>query len=467
MTIAGKAAMTWEQLLSTKRFLITASGQIQADERVYQRDEDMPGIRSAFHVDHDRVVFSSAFRRLGRKTQVHPLAQNDHTHNRLTHSVEVASVGRSLGNRVGASLLKKGSLPAAHAADIGAVVQVACLAHDIGNPPFGHTGEEALRDWFRRPEHAHWLMPLSREERCDITTYEGNAHSLRMLTSLEMHSGRGGMRLTSASIGALIKYPWTASAEVNGSREQHKFNIYQTELPYFEHVAADLGLIRVSGQPVWARHPLSYLMEAADDICYAILDLEDAVEIGILQFEVFEELLSRLPGKKYPDWGSYTTRQKCSTLRSNAINQCIKTVSAVFVENEQAMLAGTFYRPDCKDLISACPDEIKGTIADAKRHASKHIYQHRSKLVTELASYPCLGSLLDILVPSVHKRVMSGEAALSGRDKKVLLLLSDTAAINDSDTLYSAYMKILDLLGAMTDNAAATLARELSGVGIL
>ena len=172
--------------------------------------EGADALRTDFHIDYDRVVFSGAFRRLGRKTQVHPLAQHDLTHNRLTHSVEVASVGRSLGNRVGVMLHNGGFLPQGNTpSDIGAVVQVACLAHDLGNPPFGHTGEDALRDWFRRPEHQIYLNTLNEAERNDIQTYEGNAHSLRIVASLEMYPEAGGMRLTAAAIGALLKYPWT------------------------------------------------------------------------------------------------------------------------------------------------------------------------------------------------------------------------------------------------------------------
>ncbi|TFV03485.1 HD domain-containing protein, partial [Bacillus stratosphericus] len=167
-------------------------------------------------------------------------AEHDHTHNRLTHSVEVASVGRSLGNRVGVMMQAGGFLPQGNTpGDIGAVVQVACLAHDLGNPPFGHTGEDALRDWFRNPAHNHYLEPLSEAQRNDVQTYEGNAHSLRILANLEMYRGKGGMRLTAAAIGTLLKYPWT-TLEPAGRK---KFNIYQTELPFIRRVAEELGLI--------------------------------------------------------------------------------------------------------------------------------------------------------------------------------------------------------------------------------
>jgi len=449
--------MNWPALLSSKRFK-TVDGAVRPT-RTPATNEGAPGLRSDFHIDHDRVVFSSAFRRLGRKTQVHPLAQHDHTHNRLTHSVEVASVGRSLGNRVGVMLEHGGFLPAGYTPfDIGAVVQVACLAHDIGNPPFGHTGEDALRDWFRDPAHASLLVGLSPEQARDITTYEGNAHGLRMVASLEMYAGEGGMRLTAAAIGALVKYPWTADAQA--AYERDKFNIYQAERPYFEAIAAELGLLRRADNQ-WCRHPLSYLMEAADDICYAILDLEDAVEIGILDVREFESLFSSL-GEVERAWANHSIRQKCATIRGVAIGRCVSEVAEKFMLHQPALLAGAFQG---KDLIDVCEPQLRDTLLQAKRIASQRIYNHRSKLITEIASFPCLGTLLDILVPAVHMRVTAPEE-LTSRQKLALGLLADTP-IETGDTLYSAYMKVLDLVGSMTDNAAANLARELSGVGIL
>lgn len=241
--------MNWQNLLSTQRFR-PKNGEI-VPTVTPSTQEGADALRTDFHIDYDRVVFSGAFRRLGRKTQVHPLAQHDLTHNRLTHSVEVASVGRSLGNRVGVMLHNGGFLPQGNTpSDIGAVVQVACLAHDLGNPPFGHTGEDALRDWFRRPEHQIYLNTLNEAERNDIQTYEGNAHSLRIVASLEMYPEAGGMRLTAAAIGALLKYPWTTQ-HPNGRK---KFNIYQTELPFIRQVADELGLVS-AGADSWARHP--------------------------------------------------------------------------------------------------------------------------------------------------------------------------------------------------------------------
>lgn len=448
--------MSWSQLLSTTRFK-RVNGQILRVKSSASGDIET-GLRTDFHIDHDRVVFSSAFRRLGRKTQVHPLAVNDHTHNRLTHSVEVASVGRSLGNRVGLMLAKGGYLPAdVSPLDIGSVVQVACLAHDIGNPPFGHTGEDALRDWFRQTKNRHFLEGLSEAQQADIQTYEGNAHSLRIVSSLEMYLHDGGMRLTAASIGALVKYPWTSDAEP--AQQKGKFNIYQAELDYFQEIAKELGLI-VKANNTWARHPLSYLMEAADDICYAILDLEDAVEIGILDVKEFEALLGPLVELE-KIMLIQDERQRCAALRGMVIGECVKEVADTFMRHHESLLTGEF---PAKDLVSVVNHQVSNLLNNAKKLASDRVYRHRSKVVKEIAAYPCLQLLLQTLVPDTFHFCKNGADALSVREKTELALLE--RPLQSSDDLYSAYMKVLDYVGGMTDNFAATLAREISGVGI-
>ncbi|WP_066567104.1 deoxyguanosinetriphosphate triphosphohydrolase [Snodgrassella sp. CFCC 13594] len=446
--------MNWQQLLSTQRFRMSEGAITPTSTPSTQ--EGAEALRTDFHIDYDRVVFSGAFRRLARKTQVHPFAEHDHTHNRLTHSVEVASVGRSLGNRVGVMLQAGGYLPTLNTpSDIGAAVQVACLAHDFGNPPFGHTGEDALRDWFRDPNHAGYLLGLSEAERNDIQTYEGNAHSLRLVASLEMYRNRGGMRLTAASIGALLKYPWTSSAE-HGRR---KFSIYQTELPFIENVAAELGLPEC-GINQWARHPLSYLMEAADDICYALLDLEDAVELGLLRDLEVEAVLSALTYTE-STWQAPSSRQKCAMLRGIAIGRAIDDVAQTFMTHHEDLLAGAF---QAKDLLAMASAEVQDTLIQAKELARTRIFRHQGKLITEIATFPCLGSILGLLVPAAHSFVSSGEVSV--RQSLALELLKDEP-LEAGDSLYQAYMKILDFVGGMTDNTAARLAREVSGIGML
>ena len=449
------APMNWQQLLSTTRFRTKDGGIVPTVTPSTQEGAD--ALRTDFHIDYDRVVFSGAFRRLGRKTQVHPLAEHDLTHNRLTHSVEVASVGRSLGNRVGVMLQAGGFLPAGNTpSDIGAVVQVACLAHDLGNPPFGHTGEDALRDWFRRPEHSHYLQGLSEAERYDVQTYEGNAHSLRILASLEMYRNHGGMRLTAATIGALLKYPWTTLHE-NGRK---KFNIYQTELPFIERVADELGLLSL-GEHHWARHPLSYLMEAADDICYALLDLEDAVELDLLGDKEVESILSELTFRESA-WHAQSSRQRCAMLRGIAIGRAIEDVAQTFMMHQADLLAGQFQG---KDLLALCSPEVQNTLEKAKELARTRIFRHHTKLITEIATFPCLSTILDLLVPAAHALISHQRVDI--RQSLALELLKNDEPIDEQDTLYQAYMKILDFVGGMTDNKAAKMAQDLSGLGML
>lgn len=446
--------MNWTDLLSTQRFK-TQDGEI-VPTTTTSTEEGLDALRTDFHIDYDRVVFSGSFRRLGRKTQVHPFAEHDHTHNRLTHSVEVASVGRSLGNRVGMMLQSVGFLPEQNTpSDIGAVVQVACLAHDMGNPPFGHTGESALRDWFLQVENQPYLSALSPAQLNDVKTYEGNAHSLRIVADLEMYRNEGGMRLTAATIGALLKYPWTSSHEDG----QEKFNIYQAELPFIRHIAGQLGLPE-KGCDCWARHPLSYLMEAADDICYALLDLEDAVEMGMLNPLDFEQILSPLADAT-DVWSVQSDRQRCARLRGIAIGHAIGEVAAAFMRHHQSLLAGTF---QSKDLLMATSEPVRETMLAAKELARKKIFHHQSKVITEIAAFPCLSSILSLLIPAAHAYIT--QAQPSPRHKLALSLLTDDP-INTQDNLYSAYMKILDFVGGMTDNAAAKMAREVSGIGMV
>ena len=445
----------WQRLLSTQRFRLKDNEIVPTSTPSTQEGAD--ALRTDFHIDYDRVVFSGAFRRLGRKTQVHPLAEHDLTHNRLTHSVEVASVGRSIGNRVGMMMQVGGFLPEGNTpSDIGAVVQVACLAHDLGNPPFGHTGEDALRDWFRSPKNAVFLQGLEEVERNDVQTYEGNAHSLRILASLEMYPNRGGMRLTAATIAALLKYPWT-TRHPNGRK---KFNIYQTELPFIRRVAEELGLVEL-GSDHWARHPLSYLMEAADDICYALLDLEDAVDLELLSDTEVESVLSGLTFVE-PTWHAQSSRQRCAMLRGIAIGRAIDDVAQTFMKHQSDLLNGEFKG---KDLLALCSPEVQDTLENAKELAKTRIFRHQSKLMTEIASFPCLGSILDLLVPAAHQLLTEGHSGV--RQSLALELLKNEHPISCEDSLYHAYMKILDFVGGMTDNAAAKMARELSGIGMI
>ncbi len=440
--------MNWLQLLSADR--------LGAPRRL---PETGPAIgRSDFHKDHDRIAFSSPFRRLGRKTQVHPMTENDHVHTRLTHSIEVGCVGRSLGIMVGQALGDK--LPA-HIIpyDLGAIVQAACLAHDIGNPPFGHAGEYAIRDWFRQSSNAYMLQNLSADERRDVQTFEGNAQGFRVVTQLENHRFDGGMRLTYATLGATLKYPWTS--EHAGFKE--KFSCYQAEKALLDEVASELGLI-TKGSGVYCRHPLSYLMEAADDICYAILDLEDGVEIGMLPFETIAPMLIRLAGidddlLALEVAGAPSVRRKMSLLRSKAVDRCVREVTAAFLRHHESMLRGEYEG----DLIAACPDFVRHGIRDAKQLARDRIFNNRRKVEIEVGSFTCLDILLEAFCGAAYQ-LRTEPDKLSFRNKRILDLMEYNAP-NKEWPLYESYMRVLDFIGGMTDNYATYLAQQVGGMG--
>lgn len=462
--------MEWERLLSPTRFS-QDNGRVERFES--RTDNGRPDLaRSDYDVDIDRVTFSRSFRRLGRKTQVHPFVEDDDIHNRLTHSVEVARVGRSLGALVGEALKREGELPdSISPANLADVVQVACLAHDLGNPPFGHTGEDAIRAWFADPANNIYLTPLSVEQQFDALTYEGNAHSLRIVASLEMYKGKGGMRLTAAALGALMKYPWVSSYDPKrravGSKPTPKFCVYQSELPLARAVAKELDLppkLEAEGGPIaWARHPLSYLMEAADDICYALLDLEDAVQMGLIDEDEMGEALRDLVDSS--GWADAPVAEKCSRLRGQAVGAAIDAVAATFLRHRREILDGTFPH---KDLIAADMDgEFAGrcrALEKAKALARDKIYSHPRKLMLTVAAYPCLGSILSVLIGSAHGYVENkGDLSKMKAPERAAAKLLD-GVLDRGDSHYAAYMKTLDYVCSLTDNSAAKLAREFSGI---
>lgn len=289
--------------------------------------------RSPFHKDYDRIIFSPSFRQLNRKTQVHPLTQNDGVHTRLTHSLEVSCIGRSLGMLAAEKI--KDHLPSwVDPIDVGAIIQAACLAHDIGNPPFGHAGEYAIREWFDRAVQQGQLDQLSSEEQADVRQFEGNAQGLRLITRIDGHPEDGGMRLTFATLGTYLKYPWlshTISEDTQQAYQRHKFGCYQSEKHILENIANKLGLIELAPYQ-YCRHPLTYLLEAADDICYALIDLEDAVSLNMLNYEEVEPIFIQLiadygtPHELSLSW--VTWQQKISALRGRAMKRLVEEVAS-------------------------------------------------------------------------------------------------------------------------------------------
>lgn len=437
--------MNWQQLLSPMRFG-APEGTLAVELG-----------RSPFHKDYDRIIFSSAFRRLDRKTQVHPLSENDHIHSRLTHSLEVACVGRSLGTRVGEAL--QNELPEAITPqDLGAMVQAACLAHDIGNPPYGHTGEDAIRHWFRDPQNQHFLEGLSDLEKADLQTFEGNAQGLRIVTQVEYHRFQGGMRLTYGTLGAFLKYPWSVDYIDRGDRK--KFGCYQTELPILREVANTLGLIQIH-ENAWCRHPLVYLLEAADDICYGLIDLEDGIEMGLLRYREVEDLLRPLLAQQWQDSSldlaqADNDRRRLQMLRGHVMEAMVGAVSNAFVKQQAALLSGTLKG----DLVDYCDGPVAQVIYAAKDLARQRIFKDGRKLAVEIGSYSTLGILLEAFLTAVRQRICEGQATF--RNERVLELMGKSAPQSDW-SLYQAYMRALDYISGMTDNYAADLAKQFSG----
>ncbi len=437
--------MNWQQLLTRERHGHCAPGET-----------DMG--RSHFHKDHDRIVFSGAFRKLGGKTQVHPLAKYDHIHNRLIHSMEVGSVGRSLGIRVAEEI--RNEMPAGlQADDLGVIVQAACLAHDIGNPPFGHAGEYAIQDWFKRNDTQLFLAGLTDKQKLDLQMFEGNAQGFRTLAQTEYHLNNGGLRLTFPTLGASLKYPWTA--EQAGAKG--KFSCFQSEYRFLQELANKLGLIqREDGR--FARHPLSYLMEVADDICYALIDLEDAVELSILEFQEVEEIFLDIQGTQVlnlDDTGNISPARQLSALRSKTIGFIIDAVVGAFVDNLDAILAGKFET----DLIAVAPDGVRNGIRRAKDLAVNKVFMDVQKTETEIGAYTVLSTLLETFIEAgfeFHQK--RDRKSLSYRTKRVFDLMAGEAP-SEQMQQYEIYQRMVDFIAGMTDNYASYLARQISSPG--
>lgn len=426
--------MNWHKLLSAKRFGL-------ATEAV-----NAPLYRNAFNKDQDRILFAKSFRRLGRKTQVHPLPTIDHIHNRLSHSLEVGCVARSLGSQVGMEL--SSSLPE-HISplDLGLIAQNAGLAHDIGNPPFGHGGEQAISDWFKSSSASPIMQSLSYLEKQDLMHFEGNAQGLRLITKMEYHHNDGGMRLTYATLGAMIKYP----SSLIHQAEAYKFGAFQTEIDSLRHIAKKLGLLKLDTEK-WSRHPLVYLVEAADDICYALLDLEDALDLGLLQWsdvkEVFGLLTSKLIETK--------DEANVALLRGIAMERAINSVVEVFLNKEKQLLNGKVKQP----LLSLVDADIKEGVFQAKQIAAQKVFASSEKTLMEIAAYEVLSSLLERFCTSAYKYHQGEE--LTYKDKRVINLLGEFAPTRE-DSLYESYRKILDFISNLSDQAAVRLAEQLKG----
>ncbi len=438
-------SMRWTQLLSTSR--------------LGSRHRESEPSRSPFHKDHDRIIFSQSFRQLNRKTQVHPLTQNDAVHTRLTHSLEVASVGRSLG-MLAADKIRADLPPWVTPADVGAIIQAACLAHDIGNPPFGHAGEYAIRDWFAAAPQAALSMHFSDHQYSDLCQFEGNAQGLRILTRLEYHPNDGGMRLTYATLGAYLKYPWLArsiSAQAGLPTDRlAKFGCYHSEWAILQEIAEQLGLIQ-TGDEAFCRHPLAYLLEVADDVCYALIDMEDGLLLGMLDYAEVEALLLALIG----DYGApaeirmnVPTRIKLAALRGRAMKRLVNDLTDVFVQKQHELLSGTL----TGSLLDHAPRDLCQCIEAAKNMARQHIFTHPDKARLELVASSSLTVLLDHFMPLA----LHGGPAPTFRERRLGQLLASMGVVL-GNSAYLNMMQILDAITALSDHQAHHLALDLQG----
>lgn len=449
-----KTTKTWKKLLTSKNLTATHTNKEVA--------------RSAFHKDYDRLIFSQSFRKLNQKTQVHPLTQQLGIHTRLTHSLEVSCIGRSLGMM---SAEKLGdNLPCdISVADMGVIVQAACLAHDIGNPPFGHAGEYAIRDWFFKDEQKPLLAQMSAREQMDLLGFEGNAQGFRLLTRNEHHPDNGGMRLTCATLGAFMKYPWL-STPVNAISENQplsplnikKFGCFANDEHTLAKLADNLGL--VPSKIGFQRHPLAYLLEAADDICYALIDLEDGILLGMLDYKEVEPLLLRLVGQRLgvPDEVTHNapTAQKLAALRGRAMRRLVDKVTNAFEKNQGALLYGELEG----SLFDHCPHNVKESLHEAKTLARERIFNHPDKVRMEIMANHCLHTLLDAFMPLAFPENPS--KTLTFEQQRLLLLLNNHLASYGrtlSENVYHNALCVLDMITGMNDHEAYELAQQLKG----
>lgn len=475
--MGGVSRMDWNRLLSDERY---SNDKFAGNDA---REKEMPegacrsetvgceaGVngmsccdeRSEFQRDIDRILFSDAFRRLGRKTQVHPLNENDHIHTRLSHSLEVASVGSSLGCKVGRFLReKKGELPEhLDPHHVGQIVHAACLAHDIGNPPFGHSGEEAIKGWFTSNLKA--IDHLDLEEQSDFTKFDGNAMAVRVLLSTLFV--RQGMSPTYAVLGALLKYPWPSFYDVG----KPKFSFFKAEEEGVKQAAEALGLPFVEGR--FARHPLAYLTEAADDICYRIIDIEDATELGILEKDFMLCNLGPITGvldgeasqRKYD---KYHFRQRNSILRTKLIGMCISESFNLFVTHYDSIMDGSFDHK--KSLMDMSQSGALKVIHEVYASLRERLFLSRRKAELELGAQNILGDLLAQAVPEARRLCTRDESF--GKDRFRILLGTDAVdiiAASPSDRHYKMLLLVLDYVAGMTDHYAADMGRKLQGFGV-
>ena len=442
--------MQWEQLLSLKR-------QGDTSKRLRKEQDDT---RLGFEVDYDRIIFSAAFRSLQDKTQVIPLSKTDFVHNRLTHSLEVSVVGRSLGRLVGKQIIAKyPHLQEVHgyqANDFGAIVAAAALSHDIGNPPFGHSGEKAIGEYFKTGNGLQYKDQLTEKQWQDLIDFEGNANGFSVLAA-SREGIEGGLRISYATLGAFMKYPKESLPKKPTQKIcDKKYGFFQQDKEFFAEVANDLGLI--SNKSVndigFERHPLAYLVEAADDICYTIIDFEDGINLGWISEEYALEYLIKLvkngiDTKKYNEL--LTKEDRISYLRALAIGSLINDAVAVFMDNEKAILAGEF------PFALMDKSQYKAQMNDIIQISIKNVYQSKEVIQKEVMGYKIINNLLDGFCTAYNNKV-NGTA--SNYDELLLKLLPERFQFQ-KDNLYDRLLHICHFVSLLTDGKALELYKTI------
>ena len=442
--------MEWKQLISNKRF-----GQ---EHKHAERHDD----RSEFKRDYDRLIFSSAFRRLQNKTQVFPLPGSIFVHNRLTHSLEVASVGMSIGNDISRRVIQKQpDLKDTLVEEIGTIVSAACLAHDLGNPPFGHSGEKAIQTFFSEGPGLKIKPMVSSEFWDDITHFEGNANAFRILTHRFKGRRQGGFVMTYSMLASIVKYPFASSLAGNHG----KFGFFASEAESYRKIADELGISCKSapGEPLkYARHPLVYMVEAADDICYEIMDIEDSHKLKILSYaetehlllSFFDEDIQQKIRQRIIDEELTDENEKVVYMRASVIGKLENECVAAFLAHEEEILAGTFEG----SLIDHISERQKKAYQECEKISYSKIYQSKPVLDIELSGYQIMATLMEVFV----------EAAVNPSrfySKQLLRRVSSQYDI-ENENLEERIMAVLDYISGMTDIYALDIYQKINGISL-
>ena len=442
--------MEWKQLISNKRF-----GQ---EHKHAERHDD----RSEFKRDYDRLIFSSAFRRLQNKTQVFPLPGSIFVHNRLTHSLEVASVGMSIGNDISRRVIQeRPELKDTLIEEIGTIVSAACLAHDLGNPPFGHSGEKAIQTFFSEGPGQKIKSMVSSEFWDDITHFEGNANAFRILTHRFKGRRQGGFVMTYSMLASIVKYPFASSLAGNHG----KFGFFASEAESYRKIADELGISCKSapGEPLkYARHPLVYMVEAADDICYEIMDIEDSHKLKILSYaetehlllSFFDEDIQQKIRQRIIDEELTDENEKVVYMRASVIGKLENECVAAFLAHEEEILAGTFEG----SLIDHISERQKKAYKECEKISFSKIYQSKPVLDIELSGYQIMATLMEVFI----------EAAVNPSrfySKQLLRRVSSQYDI-ENENLEERIMAVLDYISGMTDIYALDIYQKINGISL-